>query len=155
MPATSPGLLNIENFESDIEQALMAYEPVRSSQVPLHLDVDSSGFVRLGGWVRSRVIKDSIEDIVRHVPGVAGWELTLVVDPELEMKVARALATSPKTASIQPGRVILRANQGTIRLVGIVPTAALAESVADVAEQVDGVRRVKNELSVAGSVGKK
>ncbi len=134
MPASSTGLLEIEDHEGRIEHALMAYEPVRSSHVPLKLDVDSSGRVRLRGWVRSRVIKDSIEAIVRSVPGVAELELSLVVDPELDMKVARALATSPETAGLEPGTVILRAHLGTVRLIGSAPTQALKDSVAQAGE---------------------
>jgi osmotically-inducible protein OsmY len=154
MPAPSPRLLETEDFEGRIEQALMAYEPVRSSLVPLQLEVDRSGHVHLQGWVRSRVIKDTIEDIVRRVPGVAALDLPLVIDSELEIKVARALATSPATASLEPGTVILRGYFGTMRLIGSVPTQALKDGVAQVTTRVDGVRRIENELKVVGAVGK-
>lgn len=155
MPAPSPRLLETEDFEGRIEQALMAYEPVRSSHVPLQLDVDQSGHVHLQGWVRSRAIKDSIEDIVRSLPEVAALDLPLVVDSELEIKVARALATSSATASLEPGSVILRAYFGTMRLIGSVPTQALRDSAAQVVMQVDGVRRIENELKVVQAVGKR
>jgi len=155
MPAPSPRLLETEDLEGLIEQALMAYEPVRSSHVPIRMDVDHSGNVQLQGWVRSRVIKDSIGNIVRGVPGVAALDLPLVVDAELEIRVARALATSPATESLAPGSVLLRAYFGTMRLIGSVATQPLKDSVAQVAAEVDGVRRVENELKVVQGVGKK
>jgi osmotically-inducible protein OsmY len=155
MALPSASLLEIEDLEGRIEQALMSFEPVRSSQVPLQLQVGAFGDVRLEGWVRSRVIKDAVEDIVRHVPGVAKLDLSLVVDPELEVDVASALARSAATADLEPGDVIIRADFGTVRLVGSVASSALRDSVAQVASQVDGVRRIENELQVRDSVGKK
>ena len=77
-------------------------------------------------------------------------DLSLVVDPELEVQVARALATSPGTAGLAPGNVIFRASLGTVRLIGRVPTAAMKDSVAQVAKQVAGVRGIENELEVVG-----
>lgn len=155
MPAPSPRLLETEDIEGRIEQALMAYEPVRSSLVPLRLEVAPAGHVRLQGWVRSRVIKDSIGNILQRVPGVAVQDLSLVVDSELEVKAARALATSQATASLDPGSVILRAYFGTMRLIGNVPTQSLKDGVAQVVAEVDGVRRLENELKVVDAVGKK
>lgn len=149
MTVTSTPMLGVEDLEGRIEDALMSYEPVRSSPLPLHLEVEPSGVARLEGWVRSRVIYDTIEEIVRHVPGVTQLNLSLVVDPELEVQVARALATSAETAVLAPGSVILRANLGAVRLIGRVPTRGLEASVVRVAQQVEGVRRVENELAVA------
>jgi osmotically-inducible protein OsmY len=134
----------------------MAFEPVRSSHVPLHLHVDPSGVVGLRGWVRSRGIKDWIAETTRRVPGVTSLNLALVVDPELEIKVARALATAPQTAGLPPGTVVVRAYYGTVRLIGHVPDAAQIDGVDKVASQVDGVRRVENELtSINAAIGKK
>jgi osmotically-inducible protein OsmY len=42
-----------------------------------------------------------------------------------------------------------------MRLIGSVPTQPLKDSVAQVAAEVDGVRRVENELKVVQGVGKK
>jgi osmotically-inducible protein OsmY len=155
MPAPSPRLVDVDDFEARIEQALVAFEPVRSSQTPIQLDVDSSGLVRLKGWVRSRVIKDSIEDIVRHVPGVTSVELELVADPELEVDVARALAKAPETSGLEPGSVILRSTYGSVLLTGSIPSAEMRDRVAQVVSQVDGVRRVDDELQIKGAVGEK
>ena len=149
MTAPSIREVDIEDLEGRIEEALMSYEPVRSSQLPLRLEADASASVRLEGWVRSRVIKDTIEDIVRHVPGVAQVTLALVVDPELEVKVARALAKSSETAGLEPGSVILRANLGAVRVIGSVGSQGLRDNVLQVVRDVEGVRRVEDDLQIA------
>jgi osmotically-inducible protein OsmY len=148
MSAQAQRLRQREDLEGRVENALMGIEPVRSSDVPLRLDVDAGGGIKLKGWVRSRVIKDMIEDVVLRVPGVASLVLELVVDPELEVRVARALATEPQTAALVPGSVLLRADVGAIRLIGQVPTASARQGVAEVVGQVAGVRRIENALQV-------
>jgi hypothetical protein len=108
MSAQAQRLRQREDLEGRVENALMGIEPVRSSDVPLRLDVDAGGGIKLKGWVRSRVIKDMIEDVVLRVPGVASLVLELVVDPELEVGERSSAGRCRRDSSDRPGADSLR-----------------------------------------------
>lgn len=151
MTAPSPRPVDPRDLQSLIEDALWNYEPVRSSDVPLQLHVNDVGRVSLQGWVRSRVIKDSIEAIVSGVPGVAAVENELLSDSDLEIWAARALADAPGLGALPPGRLIVRAHLGAVGLVGHVPDEATRQAAAGVVGTMPGVRRVVDNMQVSQS----
>jgi osmotically-inducible protein OsmY len=140
-----------QDLRGRIEDALWEYEPVRSSDLPLRLDVTEQGQVRLQGWVRSRVIKDTIRAIVSSVAGVTGLDNQLVADPDLEIQAARALADAPGLGRLPVGDLAVRAHLGAVGIVGRVPDEATRRTAADVVEKTLGVRRVVDSMEVRQS----
>ena len=66
-------------------------------------------------------------------------------DQALAQNVSSALAASPV---YKYQGVHVTADQGTVELKGIVPTAAQKDAAGDIAKRVPGVARVDNDLSI-------
>lgn len=135
-----------EDLKWAVERALWDYEPARSSEPPLRVEVDHLGAVRITGWVRSRVIKEVVGRIAGAVPGVHGVALDVVADPDLEVALAAAMAASDPAMTLDPGTLQVRCQLGIAHVVGKVPDLETKSAVLEIVRHTPGVRGVQDFL---------
>jgi hypothetical protein len=92
------------------------------------------------------VIKRMILEAVRNIEGVNGIVDHIQTDPDLEIAVARALATDPKTRGISPGAINIRSHLGAVSLTGFLPVGFDRGEVRRVVHEVPGVRVAEDRL---------
>jgi hyperosmotically inducible protein len=124
----------------------------------INVDVNR-GVVKLSGFVDNPQQKAQAADVARRVDGVKSVQNDIAVkqgsggetageyidDSVLTAKVKAALIESPDTKAHQ---INVETNQGVVQLSGFVDNAAAKTAATDVAKSVNGVKDVKNELSV-------
>lgn len=134
-----------EDTQDAVDQALWEYSPVRGSLWELEAVVVEPGVVEVSGHVRAWTIHDGVIESLRAVPGLQRIVDRLVVDPQLETEVARALAD---VRELPVGAVVVRSHLGVVSLLGDLPKESLREAVLQTARSVSGVRRVEDRLQV-------
>ncbi len=139
--------LTLEDLQQALEEALWAYEPVRTASREVEARVQPGGVVEVSGYVRSRLIKDGVLNILRRHPGVNEVVDHLIADPDLELAVAMKLATDPRTRDIPPGAVAVHSHFGAVTLVGRLPVGFSHAEVVEVVREVPGVRHVVDRLA--------
>ena len=124
----------------------------------INVDVNR-GVVKLSGFVDNAEQKSEAAKVARNVSGVKSVQNDIAVkqgsggstagevidDSALTAKVKAALIESPDTKAHQ---INVETNQGVVQLSGFVDNAAAKSAATTVAKSVDGVKDVKNELSV-------
>ncbi len=88
--------MDAEIIRERVLDALTAYPPLWESRCPLEVYV-RDGTVELAGIVRTATMKRIAEGIALGVPGVNRVVNRLLTDTELEMNVARRLASDERT----------------------------------------------------------
>ncbi len=147
MEAIAESNTTLEDLRGAVEEALWAYEPVRTARHPIETRVRPDGVVEVRGHVRSRLIKDGLLRTLRSVPGVREVEDHLVADPDLELAVAQALASDPRTRQIPPGAITIHSIFGIVTLFGHLPEGVDRQQVVEVVRGIEGVRHVVDRLS--------
>lgn len=118
------------------------------------LDVDTTdGVVTLRGSVDDPETSRLAEQLARDVRGVrsvqnrieVNGETTRVGDASLATQVKTRLATDPSVAAIN---IDVDADGGVVTLSGIVRSEEARRRAEEIAQNVDGVRRVNNEIRV-------
>ncbi len=138
----------VETLQESIQEALWDYEPVRTSRRPLRVRVLPEGVVEVSGTVRTRLIQDTVLEILENHPGVHKVVSHLRADPDIELAVARKLAEDPRTASLPPGAVQIYSLHGVTTLVGRLPAGASPATVVEVVSELEAVRRVVDRLEI-------
>jgi osmotically-inducible protein OsmY len=138
------------NLEQAVRDALDRYAPLRMWQHSIEVQA-SGGTVVLAGNARSQAEKEIAEKFVRSVKGVTSVENRLIVDGDLEVAVAQALAADARTGSAFPG-ILVGVVFGTNFLKGTVASQDVKKAAGEIASQVAGVQRVSNELIVLAKV---
>jgi osmotically-inducible protein OsmY len=133
-------------LEQAVRDAILRYGTLRIWGHAFQVEA-SEGVVTLVGHVRTIVSKETAERIVSRVPGVKAVKNQLVVDTDLEVAVAQALANDPRTVNGFPG-ILVGSAFGEISLKGAVASQEIKNAASQVAAKVPGVREVTNELSV-------
>jgi len=132
---------------ADIWDALGKQDIVR----PLDLDSLSitvrGGAVTLTGHLTKEFNRQMMDAIVQSLPGVIVVQNSLVVDHDLAIQVAWALATERRTSDFN---LRVTASHGWICLHGEVPTHELQRVAEEVAGQVSSVRGVIKLPQVPG-----
>lgn len=112
----------------------------------------SNGVVTLRGEVPERSHKDMAADTVEGLPGVKHVDNQLVVkaanphsDGWIELKVKSALLFHRSTSS---SKTTLAVKDGIVTLTGIASSQAQKDLTEEYAKDVDGVKGVKNEMTV-------
>ncbi len=131
-------------LEQAVRDAILQYGTLRIWGHAFQVEANE-GIVALAGHVRTAVSKETAERIVRRVPGVKAIKNGLIVDTELEVAVAQALANDPRTVGGFPG-ILVGSAFGELFLKGTVSSHEIKEAASQVAAQVPGVREVTNEL---------
>ncbi|NPA90330.1 MAG: BON domain-containing protein [Chloroflexi bacterium] len=122
------------------------YPPFRELLLPIEVEV-KDGVVTLTGWVRTSTMKHMATKLAAEVPGVKEVHNCLVADDELERAVAAALEAEPSLEDDFPG-IHVDALAGAITLWGYVSSEEDKRRAEEIAAQVDGVRKVINDLKV-------
>ncbi len=104
------------------------------------------GIATVKGIVISEVIRQAVLWAASTAPGVKEVLDELHTDTELRVAVGRALTADPALAS---GRISVTAYQGVITLVGQVESDEGRKAAAKAASQIEGVRSVTTNLTVA------
>ena len=136
---------NREDLMSTIGQRLWRYDPVRSRDLPLDLNLDDEGILTINGFAPTLTIKEAILDIVGSVEGVTQVVDGLVADPALEVEIAEELAKNEATKHLKPGDVQIFAQLGDVVLVGELDESE-QQAVIQVVEEVPGVRQVVHRM---------
>jgi osmotically-inducible protein OsmY len=128
-----------EGILADICDALWREDTIRSVDLGSLSIAVKDGEVYLDGHLAQGNNRLRIESIVRSVAGVVAVHNNLVLDHDLIIRVARALATDERT---RPYIFVVGASHGWIRVVGKVPTRELQHVAGRVAAEVSQARGV-------------
>ncbi len=136
-----------DGIMADIWDALWKVDTIRSLDLGgLSIKVQN-GEVYLDGYLAQENNRPLIESIVRSVAGVVAVHSHLVLDRDLIIRVARALANDERT---RPYILPVDAFHGWIHIGGEVPTCELQQVAEKVAAGVSGVRGVTVLPRIAG-----
>ena len=125
-----------------------AYPPFRELLLPIAVEVHD-GEVTLTGWVRTPAMKHMATTLTLEVPGVKAVHNELIADDELERAVSAALEQEPSLEDDFPG-IHVDALAGAVTLWGEVSSEEDKRKAQEIAEKVEGVRKVINDLKVRG-----
>ncbi len=103
------------------------------------------GVATLRGYVKAPAQAKVAEQRALEVPGVAGVRNELIVDEELEARVAGALLAAPQT---HDALVTAESWLGCVTLTGRAPTEEAKQHATEIARSIPGVREVRNLLAV-------
>lgn len=132
----------LQDLQLAVEDALWRYDPLRPALSELRVEVRPDGQVEIAGPVRTGLIKDGILASVRRVPGVTGIIDRILPDHELEIAVARAMASDEMLTKLPPGTLSVHSHLGRVSLVGRVPDPALRKRVLEIVPNLPGIRGV-------------
>ena len=107
----------------------------------------SCGIIVLEGYISNSALKARAEEAARQVSGVLGVENHLVVDEDLKIAAALAVAQDPHTRG---DRIFVGAHNGFINLNGEVFSEEARMAAEERAGNVPQVRGVLNTLRVPG-----
>lgn len=139
-----PEYLPDQEIKRTIEQALWKDELIRLgvfAYTPIEVAV-RDGIVTLRGHVNTSAERQRIQEIAQEVRGVQGLENRLVVDYQVEVAVAQALAHDPRT---REHIVQVNSRFGHVFLQGQVPSLEIQRAAEEVAAVLQG-RGVINRL---------
>ncbi len=115
------------------------------------------GVVTLSGSVANAFQRTLAEDTVKGVQGVKAVDNQLTIQGSAMDKASDAwLETKVRTTllyqrNVDAGGILVAAHGGVVTLSGTAASAAQRALAVDVAQDVEGVREVKNDLKVATS----
>jgi BON domain len=138
---------------SDADILAEIWETVRRYEVIRALDMGSfsisvqEGHVLLTGHVSKKYHHDFIEEIAYSIPGVNTVQNKLVVDSDLTIQVAQALAKDERTRHFV---LPVGCAHGWIRLGGVVPSHEAQFAAEEIAAQGPFVRGVLSRPRVLG-----
>jgi osmotically-inducible protein OsmY len=146
-----PVYLPDDEVQQAVYDALRAVGPLRYTALR-QVDVEvRNGVARLSGHVPNELHRQEAVRVAAATPGVVRVEDELLSDEQLVKAVAVAMLPHPE---LQPSRITIRANLGTVILEGELDSPREVELAATVATAVPGVTSVDNRLRVrrAGAV---
>ena len=163
-PATTPaptaeshsGGMGVKDswITSKAKMKLVADKRTKARQIKVETQ---SGVVTLRGKVASPEERVAAEEITKGVDGVKSVRNTLEIVPDMKRKAAdvkddeitksirdrMAADEQLKSTSIR-----VRADNGMVTLMGMVPTVKVKDRAAELARKTPGVRAVRNELQL-------
>ncbi len=139
-------MTNADAIRQSVERVLLQYDPIRTGETAIHVDV-RNGSVVLRGYVRTENMKFAAEELASRVAGVQHVENELISDSALEIAVAEALEEADG-GWLAPLPVQIRAIKGHVMLRGPVPCESAREEIKRIALQVPGVLDVHDYMDV-------
>ncbi len=136
-----------EMLREAVERAIKSYDPIRTSETEIGVDVMSNGDVTLNGHVRTDVMRSVAAQLARTVNGVRSVRNLLLSDSALEIAVGQTISLQ-LGSYIVPLAPVVRAIRGHIFLRGPVPSEGAKEIATEIARQVPGVVMAHNLLEV-------
>ena len=163
-PATTPapaagsegGGMGVKDswITSKAKMKLVADKRTKARQIKVETQ---SGVVTLRGKVASAEERGAAEEITKGVDGVKSVRNTLEVGPDMKRKAADAKDNEITKSShdrmavddqLKSTSIRVRADNGTVTLMGTVPTIKIKDRAAELARKTPGVRAVRNELQL-------
>lgn len=139
---------------SKTKMALVSDKRVKARRIKVETD---RGVVTLRGKVDTRDEREAAEQITKKIDGVRSVRNTLEVVPETKRKEMNAKdgeitkTIRDRLASdeqLKAGSIRVRADNGTVTLMGTVPTTQAKDRAVEMARKTPGVRGVRNELQL-------
>ena len=150
---TSPAMANKDDDARIVSATKNSYV-YRTHLKDDHIKIEAKdGVVTLKGEVASAAHKDLARDTVENLPGVKGVNDQLAVKPAdeksdswIEFKVKSALLYHRSVSGL---RTAVSVNDGVVTLGGTASSEAQKELSTEYAQDIEGVKDVKNEMKVA------
>jgi osmotically-inducible protein OsmY len=140
-----PLYLPDDEVQQAVYDALKAVGPLRYTALrQVEVEV-RNGAARLSGHVPTELHRQEAVQVAAATPGVVRVDDDLMSDEQLVRAVAVAMLPHPE---LQPSKVTISANLGTVILEGELDSPREVELAATVAAGVPGVTRVENRLHV-------
>ncbi|AOF20348.1 molecular chaperone OsmY [Yersinia enterocolitica] len=151
----------VDNYMGDsaatakVKSALLEEKTLKSTDISVETN---HGVVTLTGFVTSQVEAETAVDIAKNVEGVKSVSDKLHVKDQKSQSVSEYAGDAATTSSIKaklladdivPSRKIkVETTDGVVQLSGNVENKAQAERAESIAKAVNGVKSVKNDLSI-------
>lgn len=136
-----------ELLREAVERSLLAYDPLRTGECEIFVDVEDGGTVVLRGFARTDSLKFVAEQLAREVEGVRAVRNEMYSDDELTVAVARRLQ-EVDGGWLAPLPLPIRVVRGHVMLYGAVPTEAAREEIVRIVQAVPGVLDVHDHMVV-------
>ena len=140
-------VLSDEDIRHAIERLWWEQVELRQSHQQLVVSV-SGGRARLSGVVTSHMLKFMAVRLAEHAPGVTGVEDEVMVDSDLAIAVAQAIADVGSPAKADESGVQIVVYKGVATLVGRVDSEAARTQTVDAARHVRGIEKVIDRLLI-------
>ncbi|EEQ01394.1 Osmotically-inducible protein Y [Yersinia rohdei ATCC 43380] len=151
----------VDNYMGDsavtakVKSALLEEKSLKSTDISVET---SHGVVTLSGFVTSQAEVETAVEIAGNIEGVKSVSDKLHVKDQKTQSVSEYAGDAATTSSIKaklladdivPSRkVTVETTDGVVQLSGSVENKAQAERAESIAKAVDGVKSVKNDLSI-------
>ncbi|MDA5542987.1 MULTISPECIES: molecular chaperone OsmY [Yersinia] len=151
----------VDNYMGDsaatakVKSALLEEKTLKSTDISVETN---HGVVTLTGFVTSQAEAETAVDIAKNVEGVKSVSDKLHVKDQKTQSVSEYAGDAATTSSIKaklladdivPSRKVkVETTDGVVQLSGNVENKAQAERAESIAKAVDGVKSVKNDLSI-------
>ncbi|HHH2173614.1 TPA: molecular chaperone OsmY [Yersinia enterocolitica] len=151
----------VDNYMGDsaatakVKSALLEEKTLKSTDISVETN---HGVVTLTGFVTSQAEAETAVDIAKNVEGVKSVSDKLHVKDQKSQSVSEYAGDAATTSSIKaklladdivPSRKItVETTDGVVQLSGNVENKAQAERAENIAKAVNGVKSVKNDLSI-------
>nr|MBA3531027.1 BON domain-containing protein [Ardenticatenales bacterium] len=135
-----------ELLREAVERAIMTYDPIRTGETKIDIDIQGSDIV-LSGYVRTDVMRSVAAQLAKGAGGGRAVRNNLLSDTELEIAVGQTIELALGTY-ILPVMPVVRAMRGHIFLRGPVPSEGAKAIMEEVAQQVPGIVMIHNLLDV-------
>ncbi|CNI53339.1 molecular chaperone OsmY [Yersinia mollaretii] len=151
----------VDNYMGDsaatakVKSALLEEKSLKSTDISVET---SHGVVTLSGFVTSQAEAETAVDIAKNVEGVKSVSDKLHVKDQKTQSVSEYAGDAATTSSIKaklladdivPSRKVkVETTEGVVQLSGSVENKAQSERAESIAKAVDGVKSVKNDLSI-------
>ncbi|EOI6440644.1 molecular chaperone OsmY [Yersinia enterocolitica] len=151
----------VDNYMGDsaatakVKSALLEEKTLKSTDISVKTN---HGVVTLTGFVTSQAEAETAVDIAKNVEGVKSVSDKLHVKDQKSQSVSEYAGDAATTSSIKaklladdivPSRKItVETTDGVVQLSGNVENKAQAERAENIAKAVNGVKSVKNDLSI-------
>ncbi|GAP61985.1 hypothetical protein ARMA_0408 [Ardenticatena maritima] len=140
-------MVKVELLREAVERSLLSYDPLRTGECEIFVDVEESGTVVLRGFARTDSLKFVAEQLAREVEGVREVRNEMYSDDELTVAVARRLQ-EVDGGWLAPLPLPIRVVRGHVMLYGAVPTEAAREEIVRIVQAVPGVLDVHDHMVV-------
>lgn len=151
----------VDNYMGDsaatakVKSALLEEKTLKSTDISVETN---HGVVTLSGFVTSQAEAETAVDIAKNIEGVKSVSDKLHVKDQKSQSVSEYAGDAATTSSIKaklladdivPSRKVkVETTDGVVQLSGNVENKAQAERAESIAKAVDGVKSVKNDLSI-------
>jgi osmotically-inducible protein OsmY len=131
----------------EVKRTLQEERFLHGAEIENILVSATRGFITLSGYVPDSVQKARAEKAARRIPGVLNVENRLVLDEDLKLAAAEAVAQIPGSSA---GSVFVGAQNGYIVLTGEAPSVESRLAAEERAGSVPKIRGVLNWIRVEG-----